>query len=127
MSNFCNNLSQIFAIFGNNLIRFLYRGSLSKYCQLGNNLSQIFPIFGNNLTQSFRDNLIILDYRLLNHEGSLKSIQRAPSSGTCPQQRECSGRNEDLCSDNTDEVYMHDRKILKGCRGDSQVSITSKP
>ena len=38
---------------------------------------------------------------------SLKSIQHSASSGICPQQRECSGRNEVLCSDNTDEVYMH--------------------
>ena len=57
---------------------------------------------------------------------SLKSIQRAPSSGTCLQQRKCSGRNEVLSSDNTDGVYMRDCKILKGCHGDSQVSIMSK-
>ena len=56
---------------------------------------------------------------------NLKSIQRAPSSGTCPQHRKCSGRNEILCSNNTDEVYMCDWKILKGCCGDSQVSIMS--
>ena len=47
----------------------------------------------------------------MNLNCSRKSIQNAPSSGTCPQQRVCSGRSEALCSDNTDEVYMWGLKV----------------
>ena len=47
IANFGNNLTQIFAIFGNNFIWFLYSGQPVQI------LTQIFVIFGNNLITDY--------------------------------------------------------------------------